>query len=59
MAGWFVRETENRLIAVGRRSNPRPSRVFANSRLISNFSFAFSSADFCRVLAIVRASPLG
>ena len=39
MAGWFVRETENLLIAVGRRSNPRPSWIFVSSRLISSFSF--------------------
>ena len=32
-----MRETQNVLIAVGRRSNPRPSRIFANSKLISIF----------------------
>ena len=31
------RETQNLLIPVGRRSNPRTSRIVANSRLISIF----------------------
>ena len=43
-------ETQILLIAVGRRSNPRPSRIFATSRLISIFLLR---AAFCRVLASV------
>ena len=37
MAEWLVCETQNLLIAVGRRSNPIPSQIFANSRLIPIF----------------------
>ena len=37
MAEWLERETENLLIAVGRRSNSRPSRIFDNSRLLFFF----------------------
>ena len=36
-AEWKVRETQNLLIAEGRRSNPTRSRAFANSRFISTF----------------------
>ena len=32
-----MRETQNLLIAVGRRSNPRLCRIFSNSRLSSIF----------------------
>ena len=39
MAEWLVRETQNLLTAVGRRSNPRPSRICANSRFVSMFSY--------------------
>ena len=39
MAAWLVCETQIFLIAVGRRSNPRRSRSFANSRLILIFSY--------------------
>ena len=53
MAEWLVRETQILLIAVGRRSNPRPSRISANSRLIFNFFIVLSTAAFCRVLASV------
>ena len=38
MAEWLVRGIQNLLIAVGGRSNPRPSRICANSRFISIFS---------------------
>ena len=44
MAEWLERETENLLIAVGRRSNSRPSRIFDNSRLLSFFLIALSRA---------------
>ena len=46
------------LIAIGSRSNPRPSQIFANSRLISIFSFPLRSAAFCRVLASVCETKL-
>ena len=52
MAEWLVRGTQNFLIVVGRRSNPRHSRILANSRRISIF-IAFSRAAFCSVLASV------
>ena len=39
MAEWLVRETQNLLIAVSRRSNARPNRIFANLKLISIFSY--------------------
>ena len=35
MANGLVRETQVLLIAEGRRSNPRPSLIFANSKLLS------------------------
>ena len=41
MAEWLERETENLLIAVGRRSNSRPSRIFDNSRLLFFFLLHF------------------
>ena len=41
MAEWLVRETQNLLSAIGRRSNLIPSRVFASSILISVFSYCF------------------
>ena len=40
-----------------RRSNPRPSRIFANSRLISIFLALFRAA-FCLVLASVCEAKL-
>ena len=46
-AEWLVRETQNLLIAAGRRSNPRPSRIFANSMLILIFLVALSTDAFC------------
>ena len=47
MAEWLVRETQNLLIAVGRISNPRHSLIFANSSLISVFSYCtFKSCFF-------------
>ena len=39
MAEWLVLETQNLLITVGRRSNPRLSRIFAKSRLMSTFHY--------------------
>ena len=57
MAEWLEHETQNLLIAVGRRSNPRPSRSFANSKVISIF-IAISRAAFCRVLASLLCSPI-
>ena len=39
MAEWLVRETQHHLIAVGRRSDRRRSRIFANSRPFSFFSY--------------------
>ena len=39
MAECLVRETQNLLITVGRRSNPRPSRICANSRVVSIFCY--------------------
>ena len=49
MAEWLVGETQNLLIAVKRRSSPRPSRM----RLISIFVIALCRAAFCRVLLSV------
>ena len=47
LAAWIVRETQNLLIAVCRRPNNRPSRLFANSGLISFFFLvAFSRLAF-------------
>ena len=40
MAEWVVREIQNLLITSGRRSNPKPSRNFAKSRLVSVFLLA-------------------
>ena len=34
MAEWLVRVIQSFYIAVGRRSNPRPNRIFTNLRLI-------------------------
>ena len=45
MTEWIVRATHNFLFAVGRRSNPRLSRVFANSRPISTFKSNDHSED--------------
>ena len=45
MTEWLERETLFLLIAVGRRSNPRHSRVFADSTLIS-FSYCFFKGCF-------------
>ena len=53
-----MRESQNLYIAVGRRSKPRPRRVFTNSRLISFFLIALSRAAFCRVLACVCEEKL-
>ena len=39
MAEWLESEIQNLVIAVGHRSNPEPSRIFANSMLISIFSY--------------------
>ena len=41
MAEWLVIETQNLLIAVGHRSNPRPIRISANSRLSFFFLLLF------------------
>ena len=46
MAKWIVRETQHLLIAIGRRSNPRSRRVFANLRLIYIFLLVLSRAAF-------------
>ena len=43
----LVRETQNIFIAVGRRSNPRLSRMFANSRLIFYCTFCCVFASVC------------
>ena len=51
-----MQETQNLLIAVG-LVNPRPSRIFANSRLISIFIALFKAA-FCRVVASVSKAKL-
>ena len=37
MVEWLVHETQSLLIAVDRRSSPRPSRFFAKSRLFFYF----------------------
>ena len=59
MAEWLVRETQNLLIAVSRRSNARPNRIFANLKLISFFFLIeLSRAAFCRVLASVYEANL-
>ena len=58
MAEWLVIETQNLLIAVGHRSNPRPIRISANSRLSFFFLIALSRAAFCRVLANVCEASL-
>ena len=59
MAEWLVRKTHYLLIAVSRRSNPRPSLIFANSRLISIFLIALSKAVifvmFCHVCYCLRS----
>ena len=60
MTEWLVDEIQTLLIAVGRRSNPGPSRVFANSRLIS-ILIALSRAAFllCSRLCVrSEAAPL-
>ena len=48
-------ETQNILIAVGGRSKPRPSRVFANSMLISVFSYCIFLSCFLVVSSQVFA----
>ena len=53
-----MRETQNLLIAVGRRSYLRPSRVFANSRLISVFLLNFLELLLGRVLTSVCDAQL-
>ena len=46
MVEWLVRDTQNLLIAVGRRSNPRLSRIFANSKFFSIFLLHFLELIF-------------
>ena len=65
MAEWLVRETQNLVIALGRRSNPRTSRIFANSRSISIFFllhllewlFVVSVSDFVLILGVIFPTP--
>ena len=59
MAEWLDREFQNLLIAVGRTSSPRSSRIFANLRLVSVFIvIVLFRAAFCRVLASVCEAKL-
>ena len=60
MSEKLVRGTQNLLIAVGHRSIPIPSRIFAYSRLFLFFLIALSIAAFYRVFASVkrRKTPL-
>ena len=46
VAEWLVRETQHHLIAVGRRSDPRRSRNFANSRPFFFFFLLYFKAAF-------------
>ena len=61
---WLMRETQYLMVSIVHRSNPRPSRIFANSRLISIFylftiellyvvfSLVFAKQSFASVLKL-------